>query len=337
MRPEILSPVTDKERIEKLKHDKSTRVIDFFNEQIKELIKIKEVGLTEPIDVWVYYPWSRIMVRILGKEDYRLLRLSRNRNLITEKEQEKFSRQVIGIAGLNVGNSGAICFVLEGGAQKMKFADNDVLELSNLNRFNAGLNELGINKAVLSAQQAYEIDPFVDIEVFDKGVSEENMDKFLAEPRIDLLIEEMDNLRLKIKIREKARYYKIPVLMVTGNDSGLIVDIERFDQNPDLPLLNGYLTKDVLRRVSDLSSATQLTEKIMLMRDFIGEKFLTERLRQSFDLVGKELAGIPQTSESMFLRGAVLCYFARQIALGREVQSGRYLLNLDTILSKLNL
>lgn len=332
MRPEIINPATNKQRIKELKQDNSVKIVDFLDSQIKELIEIKKIPPGNLIDVWIYYPWSRVLAHILNKEDYRLLRLSRNKNLITDEEQKKFSRQIIGIVGLNVGNSGALCIALEGGAEKMKFADNDVLELSNLNRFRAGLGDLGINKAVLSAQQAYEIDPFIDIEIFDKGISDNNIDQFLTQPRIDLLIEEMDNLQLKIKIRERAKHHKIPVLMVTGNGPGLIIDIERFDIEPNLPLLNGYLKEDVINKISEMSSATSMQEKINLARDFMGAEFLTERLKLSFDLVGKKLVGIPQISESAFLRGAVLCYFAREIALNGSTPSGRYFLNLDSII-----
>ncbi len=331
MKPEILNPSRDKERIKKLKVDKNIKIIDFLDTHIEELKKIKKEVSHNLESVWVYYPWNRILAHILNEDDYRSVRLSRNKNLITDKEQEKFSNQVIGITGLNVGNPGAICITLEGGAERMKFADNDVLELSNFNRFRASLGDLGVNKAVLSAQQVYEIDPFYDIEIFNEGISDENIVKFLNEPKIDLLIEEMDNLPLKIRIRERAKYYKIPVLMVTGNGPGLIVDIERFDLDSNLPLLNGYLKNDIIDKISKLSSETPMQEKINLMRDFMGKEFLTERLNKSFDLVGKILVGIPQISESSFLRGAVLSYFARRIALDQDVKSGRYILNLDSL------
>lgn len=329
MKPEILDLNINKNRIEKLKTDKNVKVVDFLDSQLVELSKIKRLDVLE--DIWVYYPWSKLLVHILNKNDFRTLRLSRNRNLINQEEQEKFSKQVIGIAGLNVGNSGAICIALEGGAEKMKFADNDVLELSNLNRFRASLGDLGINKAVLSAQQVYEIDPFYDIEIFEDGMSEDNIYKFLTEPKIDLLIEEMDNIKLKITIREKAKSYKIPVLMVTGNEAGLIVDVERFDLGPDLPLLNGYLKENIISKIAQISNDTLVQEKINLAHDFMGREFLTDRLNQSFDVVGKELAGIPQLSESSFLRGAVLSYFARKIAIGENIKSGRYILNLDDL------
>ena len=145
-----------------------------------------------------------------------------------------------------------------------------------------------------------------------------------------MLIEEMDNLKLKVFIREKARKYRIPVVMVTGNAENVILDIERYDKNPGLPLLNGYLKKGILGKIHQIDSQkSTLQEKVLLARDFIGSQYLTKRLRQSFLQVGSELGGIPQIAEASFMRGAILCYAIRQIVLGTKVRSGRYFINLD--------
>ena len=214
----------------------------------------------------------------------------------------------------------------------MKFADNDILSLSNLNRFRAGITDLGLNKAVLSARQVYEINPFAKIEVWENGISQDRINEFLLKPRIDILIEEMDNLKLKILIREEARKNKIPVLMVTGNGPNVIIDVERFDLDQKAPLLNGHLRPEVIKKIQQMdASKTPFKERVFLARDFIGAKYLTKRLRNSFPLVGRKLASIPQLAESSFLRGAALCYFVRQIAIGKKVSSCRYYLNLDQI------
>ena len=68
-----------------------------------------------------------------------------------------------------------------------------------------------------------------------------------------------------------------------------------------------------------------------LMRDFMGGEFLVKELRESFDRVGIDLAGIPQLAEATFLRGASLAYFARKILITKDVPSGRYKLELDGI------
>lgn len=282
--------------------------------------------------VAVYYPWRATIVRIMSRAVYAQLRTSRNQDLITKNEQRQFAGFRIGIAGLNVGNPAALCIALEGGGAQMKFADNDILTASNLNRFRAGVCDLGLNKAALSARQVYEINPFARIAVFEDGISEKNMDWFLLKPRLDLLIEEMDNLKLKITIRELARAHRIPVLMVTGNGEDVIVDIERFDTTPDLPLLNGYLKKHVIDAIERTDEHTTAEETIFLARDFMGAHMLTKRLRQSFLRVGSALAGIPQIAESSFLRGAVLCYVARQIATRKSMPSGRYHFRLSTLI-----
>ena len=209
----------------------------------------------------------------------------------------------------------------------MKLADNDVLSLSNFNRFRAGLPDLGLNKAVLTARQIWEINPFAKLELFENGIMPENIDQFLNKPKIDVLVEETDSLPLKIKIRELAKKHKIPTVMVTGNGENVIIDIERFDLEPKLPLMSGYLKQRVIDGIA--AGPKSFNEKIVLARDFMGVKYLNKRLVDSFDLVGSKLAGIPQIAESSFLRGAAIAYAVRQIATQNHIPSGRYNLRLD--------
>lgn len=313
-------------------------IVDEIQEQFKELAVVKNPKLLlnpqpstpnlRPSTVWIYYPWRNTLVHCLNKKDFKRLRISRNQNIITEDEQKKFEKFRVGVAGLNVGNPGAVCLALEGDI-KMKLTDNDVLSLSNLNRFRAGLPDLGLNKAVLSARQIWEINPFAELEIFDKGISPDNISKFLLEPKVDVLVEEMDNLPLKIKVRELAKKNKIPVVMVTGNGPNVIVDVERFDLEPDLPLMSGYLRQEVIDGI--FAGPKTFQERIMLARDFIGVQYIHKRVVESFDIVGSKLASIPQTAESSFLRGAAICYVVRQITQGNKMASGRYDLNMEKV------
>ncbi|OGZ07387.1 MAG: hypothetical protein A3C93_03040 [Candidatus Lloydbacteria bacterium RIFCSPHIGHO2_02_FULL_54_17] len=275
---------------------------------------------------WVVYPWRSVAVHVLPEEAFKALRLSRNKDLITAEEGRLLASKTIAIAGLNVGNPAAICLAQEGIGNKFRMADNDTLALSNLNRFRAGLPDLGENKAVLSARQAYEIDPFLAIEVWPDGIAKDNLERFITDA--DIVVEEMDNLPLKILLREEARKKKKPVVMVTGNGHDIILDIERFDTTPDLPLLSGKLTKDVIDAVA---KKLPFEEKIALARDFMGREYLSDRLNDSFDKVGKTLIGIPQLAEASFLRGAVLAHAIRDILLGVPVESGRYAFGLSQL------
>ncbi len=325
---------------ELIEKKKITKVVDYLHEQKKELQLINDPKLLyEGVDavkikneegVWIYYPWLSSLVHCLKEGDYNRLRLSRNRELITEEEEKEFASLKIGFAGLNVGNPIAICTALEGGSLAlMKLADNDTLDFTNLNRFRATVADQGINKAILTARQVYEVSPFVKTEVLDKGISAEGIEDFLLRPRIDILVEEMDNLPLKIKIREKAREHGIPVVMITGNGAGVIVDVERYDKDKSSRVLNGYLKDDVIERIKNPVST--LDEKIALARDFMGKEHLSPRLNKSFGLIGRELVGIPQISEASFLRGAVVCNILRNL-LRKDIPSGRYSFSLSDII-----
>ena len=290
----------------------------------------QNVPTEENEGVWVYFPWRNTAVRILPEGEYAELRLSRNKNLMTQDEQVILAKSYIAIAGLNVGNPGAICITLEGISNNVKLADFDPLSVSNLNRFRAGLPDLGVNKAYISARQIYEINPYAKIEVYGDGVTNENMESFLNNPKIDILVEETDNLKLKVSMREQARKLQIPVVMVTGNGENVIVDIERYDLEPELPLLAGYLDDIVLEGISKVKAGEgTYKERINLARDFMGVKYLDPRLVASFSEVGKTLAGIPQLAESSFLRGATIAHFTKKILLREPLASGRYVVLLS--------
>jgi tRNA A37 threonylcarbamoyladenosine dehydratase len=341
--PEILdlANARDKKRIQTLKKNPFTKVVDEFEEQKRELFYVqhpkdllsgtkKGFSYTASEGKWIYLPWKSALVHILDKNDFQKLRTSRNHDLITPSEQKKFSTIRVGIAGLNVGNPAAICLALEGGGNDMKFADHDGLSVSNLNRFRAGIAELGLNKVFISARQVYEINPYATLALYEHGISLENINEFLFRPKLDVLVEEMDNLPLKILIRERARAFRIPVVMATGSGPDVVIDVERYDLDPKLPILNGYLKKNVIDPVtSGTIKNFSFPQKMALARDFMGEKFLHPRLVTSFPQVGKTLAGIPQLAESSFLRGGAVTYAIRQITTGRKMESGRYILKLD--------
>lgn len=330
----ILDPqnASDAVEIERLRAE-NYFFVDTYDEQIVELEEIRDpasIGGThapladEPGERIVEYPWRKTLVRIVGPEAYRELRTNRNRELLTQEEQQRFSAAHIGFAGLNVGNPGAVCIALEGGSHTMKFADLDALSVTNLNRFRAGLPDLGVNKATLTVRQVLEIDPYYELELHEKGIAPDTVEAFIGEPKIDLLVEEMDALPLKIVVREAARRQRIPVIMVTGNSEGILLDVERYDLDPELPILNGLMEPRVLEAITHPLGPLAPREKVALARDFMGTKYLDVRLLDSFGKFGSELVGIPQLAESSFMRGAALCYAAKAIILGRELSSGRY-------------
>lgn len=342
-----LSKKNDKNIVEKLFIDnKISFVIDDFDEQKNELKivnnpsiifqkkrkKEKTLKILKNVEqgCWVYFPWKNALVHCLDKGVYRKVRLARNKNLITSDEQKKLLSKKIAVIGLNVGYAGALVCALEGIGKSFELFDLDTLSLSNLNRFPAGLADIGLNKGVLTARHMHEIDPFLHINVYEQGMDYTKVENFFITSKPDIIIEEVDNLKLKLIIRKLAKKYGVPVVMVTGSGQDVILDIERYDKQKNLKILNGLLDKNVQNMIEKEDCAISMKEHIKLARDFMGKKWLHDRLVSSFDDVGAGLSGIPQLGEATFLRGATLAHSVRRIILGEKIPSGRFVISISS-------
>jgi molybdopterin/thiamine biosynthesis adenylyltransferase len=276
---------------------------------------------------WVWYPWSGRLVHVLPREEYQELRTDRNRGKLDRAGQQRLLRLRIGVIGLSVGNSAAVTCAMEGVGGAFKLADFDDLGLSNLNRIRSGVQNLGVNKAVIAARQIAEIDPYLQVEIFPGGLTEETMEDFFdgGDP-IDLLIEECDTPYVKVASREQARARRIPVVM-DASDRGLL-DIERFDLEPDRPLLHGRL--DGIRS-QDLHAVT-VEQSIALIVQMVDPDGISDELAAAVLEYGRTLSSWPQLASAVMLGGAIVTDAARRILLGQWCESGRYYVDLARLI-----
>lgn len=279
--------------------------------------------------ILVYFPWSRHLVVSLPEDLYFKLRTARNRNLITETEQTNFRNLKVGIAGLSVGSSVLQALVISGGPKFMKLADFDVIEVSNLNRMKAGLADVGKNKAEVAAMSVWNLDPFADIEIWDKGLSADNISEFVSgNKKIDVFIDEMDNLAYKVLARKICREHRVPVVMATDNGDDVLLDIERFDLEPDRPLFHGSVDEKELENLESMDRMKwiQLSTKIVDPDD------MTEDVQKSLLEMGRSISGVPQLGATGSVAGAVVSYVLRRISSGYTMPSGRYIVSLEDAL-----
>lgn len=277
---------------------------------------------------YVYYPWSKKLIRILPEKEFIRLRTSRNKHKITDAEQQELSSKTIGIIGLSVGQSVAVTMATERIFGTIRIADFDTLELSNLNRIRKGLDYLGSAKTTMVVREIAEMDPYLKVELFPDGITKDNLSSFLGEGenRIDLLVEECDAFPIKIMARLKARALKIPVLMDTS-DRGMI-DIERFDQEPERPIFHGLVEE---KKLLDVASLTE-PQKVAILFKVVGGADLSSRLKASLLEMNQTIGSWPQLASSVTLGGAITTDLARRILLNRKVESGRFYLDLNTLI-----
>jgi hypothetical protein len=282
-------------------------------------------------DCWIYWPTGKIAVHILKEDLYFELRTARNKNLITKKEQEIYRNATVGIAGLSVGSSILHALVLSGGPKTIKIADFDILEPTNLNRIRGGISDLGFPKIEIAAREVWCLDPFANLKLYPKGLTEETIERFmLSNPRLDIFIDEMDNLALKVSARLIAKKKRMPVIMATDNGDGILLDVERFDLEPKRPIFHGLAGNLTIREARNAQGQQWLS----IVKKIIGGPWMPERHRLSLMEIGKTLAGVPQLGTDAMTAGSAISLVVRKILNNDPMPSGRYVVAMDKILQK---
>jgi len=294
------------------------REVDLLAEQVAELTEARAVAGRPPaVDdpgTWVYYPWSGVLVRMLSAGPFRELRLDRNRHKITAEEQAVLAARSVGVVGLSVGNAVAVTLAQEGVAGRLVLADFDVLGSSNLNRVRAPVSWVGLPKTLVAARQVAEIDPYVDVRCFDDGLTPDNLDAFLD--GLDVVVDECDGLAMKLQLRRAARARQLPVVMETS-DRGTL-DVERFDHEPERPLLHGRVPELAPEVVAAMSKG----ERLGLVARIVGYDVST-RAAASMLEIGATVSTWPQLASDVAHGGATVCAAVRRILLGQPLASGR--------------
>jgi molybdopterin/thiamine biosynthesis adenylyltransferase len=331
-RAQVLDPTDDGDKaiLDELRADPSIDFLDDHDVQLESLRALRPTpsdALLREERRWAYYPWRRAVVAVLGPRGFRALRLDRNRNNITAEEQTTLSALTIGVAGLSVGHVIAHTLAAQGLCGKLRLADFDHLELSNLNRVPATVFDLGVNKAVVAARRIAELDPYLPVEVLDTGLNAETLDDFVA--GLDIAVEECDSLDIKALLRVAARDLQIPVLMATS-DRG-IVDVERFDQEPERAILHGLLGQLDIGLLPGMTSR----EKIPHVLRHLEAERLSPRTAASLIEIDRTLSTWPQLASEVIIGAAAIAEAVRRIGLGEELQSGRSRIDVNWALGQI--
>lgn len=294
--------------------------------------KISERLVGKSLDqygVWVYYPWKNLLVHLLDEEEFIKVRTIRNAYKITFEEQAQLRTKKVGVIGLSVGQSVSLAIAMERIAGEIRIADFDTLELGNLNRIRTGVHNLGVKKTTIVAREIAEIDPYIKVVSFDEGVTQENSKVFFEENgKLDLLIEECDGLDIKIFAREEAKKRQIPVVMEMSDRC--MLDIERYDLNPDYPILHGLIGDGV--DFNFLSSLKTTDEKMPYMMPISGSETLSPKMKASILELTSTLTTWPQLASDVSLGGAISAIVVRKILLGDKIESKRQWLDIEKTL-----
>lgn len=328
---------------------RSWQVVDIFEQQLRELFEVRSPARRlatsyederraflarrlagEEQGDWIYYPWSGCLVHTVNQAESLELRTNRNRHLVTREEQERLFNACIAIAGLSIGLHIVEGLAYNGIARTMKLAECDTLETSNLNRLRAGLAEIGTAKIALAARRIYEIHPYADLSLYPVGLRADLLPDFVQGDRQpQLIFEAIDDFKMKVHLRIAARRARIPVIMLTNLGDSILVDIERYDLDPQLPLFNG-----LIGQTPDEILLAEMTEadKVRYAMEIVGQENLPPRVLRTLADINRTLVGRPQLYSTVAVAGGLASYLARRFLLGHPLPGGRQLFSLELAL-----
>lgn len=289
---------------------------DILSEESRKLLANDSIEIPLQYGNWMYFPLRKKCIQILPESDFFELRTSRNRLKITRDEQLALSTKSVAIVGLSAGNAVASTLVSERICGRLLLFDFDICELTNLNRLNAGIFEIGLSKCVIAANILLERDPYVEIEIYEMGFNDSAEHASLLE-KVDVIIDECDSFDIKILLRELAKRFRKPILMHTSERG--ITDIERFDISDDLPIFHGLL------------KGVDINDKQKVLMSIINPGIVSERMLMSFSELGKSLRSWPQLASEVYAGGANLAGLTRMILLQQRVNGGRYFFNTEEV------
>jgi hypothetical protein len=115
---------------------------------------------------------------------------------------------------------------------------------------------------------------------------------------------------------------------VMETSDGGVLDIERFDLEPDRPLLHGLLPDLGPARYSDMTAE----EKTAAAAALLDPTKITVRMAASVPKIGSTLSTWPQLGGDVALGGAAVAAAVRTFGRGEPLPSGRRRINLDELL-----
>ncbi len=235
---------------------------------------------------------------------------SRNIGWVTQQEQAQLRTKRVAIAGCGgVGSLHALTLARLG-VGNINLSDFDEFDVHNFNRqAGAFMSTVGKNKMDVMTTMVHDINPEIDIREFGEGVTEDNVDAFLAD--VDLYIDSLDFFALAARklVFQKCYDKGIPVVTAAplGMGSALLcfmpgkMTFEEYFRFEDKATVEGQLIQFLI----GLSPA-------MLQRGYLMDESAVsfkERRGPSTPMAVNLCAGMAETYALKILlnRGAVEC------------------------------
>lgn len=191
---------------------------------------------------------------------------SRTEILIGKKAIEKLEKANVIIYGIGGVGSYVAEALARAGVGNLTLVDHDVITDSNINRqIHATTKTVGKNKVDVMKTRIQEINPSASVTVFGKEEKEEN----LINARFSYIVDAVDTIKTKIKLIEKAKEVKVPI--ISAMSAGNKLDPTKFEvadiyQTSECPLAK-VMRKELKKRNIQKLKVVYSKEKMIVHED----------------------------------------------------------------------
>ena len=169
-----------------------------------------------------------------------------------EAGQLKLKNSSVFIAGAGGLGSPVALYLAAAGLGEIRICDDDIVELSNLNRQILHTdNRLGQSKALSAEQTLNEMNPSLAIKSLAERLDETNVERFVGQP--DIVVDCLDNYPTRYLLNEYCVKHRIP--FVHAAIWGLIGQVT-FIQSPETPCLKCIIPEAPPKEVFPVLGAT---------------------------------------------------------------------------------
>jgi molybdopterin/thiamine biosynthesis adenylyltransferase len=318
----------------------------------RELVaRCREEGGWEPdYGSYVFDPASHRLYLMAPEYWHRLALTTSAGGLLLDPEQqlhwrqvrERLERAVVGVVGVSVGSNVVEALCRELRPRQLKLADPDCVELTNLNRLERidftdlvaprsarrdlrnAFEVLRCNKAELTAHRQNLVDPYAEFFVYPTGVDEGNIDRFLlggaGEPKLDLVVEEADDISLKFHLRRRCRELGIPVLMMSDFGHVVASHFQDFARHPKLSIAHACDDAECQRALERCLTTGNREDLFDFVHGFVGSDCMRDEFERWIRGEGEQpTSSLPQSGATAMVAGGLAGKLVARYFLGHQL------------------
>lgn len=189
--------------------------------------------------------------------------LDRTEYLIGKENLEKLASSHVAVFGCGGVGSYAIEALARSGIGNLTLIDNDVVDITNINRqLIADTSTIGKPKVEVEKERLLKINPNLHITIYKEFYEESTANKLL-DVKYDYIIDAIDSVTSKISLIEQANKRNIPIISSMGTGNKLdptkfeITDITKTSVCPLAKVLRKELPKRGIKHLKVLYSKEQ--------------------------------------------------------------------------------